>query len=61
MEPEGPYWSLQTALDNKVISSDDVHIDETLYDISYRVNIHIIIYITTITRKRNTGIFNLLI
>ena len=30
MEPEGPYWSLQTALDNKVISSDDVHIDEII-------------------------------
>ena len=30
LEPEGPYWSLQTALDNKTISKEDVKIDEVI-------------------------------
>jgi len=30
LEPEGPYWSLQTALDNKTISNEDVKIDEVI-------------------------------
>ena len=30
LEPEGPYWSLQTALDNKTITNDDVKIDEVV-------------------------------
>ena len=30
LEPEGPYWSLQTALENGTIKSDDVKIDEVI-------------------------------
>ena len=30
LEPEGPYWSLQTALENGTITNDDVKIDEII-------------------------------
>lgn len=30
MEPEGPYWSLQTALNNEVINKDEIFMDEVI-------------------------------